>query len=82
MGDIVRVDRGSGDDPVRLTGEAIRQLAAIVGAKAGLLRVPRPHGLRHQAITSALDSGRAVRKFSRHAKLLVYDDARRDVAGD
>jgi integrase/recombinase XerC len=84
----VRVDRGSGDDPGRLTGEAVRQLVAQIGAKAGLSRVPRPHGLRHQAITSALDSGRdvrEVRKFSRHAKLdtvLVYDDARRDVAGE
>lgn len=84
----VRLDQAAGSDPGRLTGEAVRQLVAAIGRKAGLARVPRPHGLRHQAITSALDSGRDirdVRKFSRHAKLdtvLIYDDARRDVAGD
>lgn len=84
----VRLDSAAGSDPGRLTGDAVRRIVAAIGARAGLARVPRPHGLRHQAITSALDSGRDVRdvrKFSRHAKLdtvLIYDDARRDVAGD
>ena len=48
-----------------------------------------PHGLRHAAITEALDLAggdvRSVRHFSRHAKfvtLIVYDDKRADLAGD
>ena len=69
-------------------GEAVRLLVAGLGRRAGLSRIVRPHGLRHEAITAALDAGRDVRdvrKFSRHAKLdtvLVYDDNRADVAGD
>lgn len=72
----------------RLTGEAVRLIVAELGRAAGLARVPKPHGLRHRSITAALDAGRDVRdvrKFSRHARLetvLVYDDSRRDVAGD
>jgi integrase len=59
-----------------------------IGKTAGLVRVPRPHGLRHQAITRALDLGRDLRdvaKFSRHRDIrrpAVYDDCRRDVGGD
>jgi integrase len=48
-----------------------------------------PHGLRHAAITTALDvtrgDVRAVQRLSRHAKVdtvLVYDDARRDLGGE
>jgi integrase/recombinase XerC len=48
----------------------------------------RPHGIRHTAITAALDTTRGdvrrVRAFSRHANvqtLLVYDDARNDHVG-
>ena len=48
----------------------------------------RPHGLRHAAITGALEATggdvRAVQRFSRHASvetLLVYDDARQDLGG-
>ncbi len=72
----------------RLTGEAVRLIVSRLGRDAGLPRPARPHGLRHTAITRALDAGRdvrEVRKFSRHSKLdtvLIYDDARRDVAGD
>jgi integrase/recombinase XerC len=58
-----------------------------LGTKAGL--TVRPHGLRHLAITSALDltkgDVRAVQKFSRHRDMRVlntYDDNRRDLAGD
>jgi integrase/recombinase XerC len=72
----------------RLTGEAVRLMVAALGRAAGVERVVRPHGLRHQAITRALDltggDVRAVREFSRHKKLetlLVYDDARRDAGG-
>jgi integrase/recombinase XerC len=84
----VRLDPGSGFGDPRLTGQSVALVVAAIGKAAGLARVPRPHGLRHQAITQALDSGRDVRdvrKFSRHAKLdtvLIYDDARRDVAGE
>jgi site-specific recombinase XerC len=47
-----------------------------------------PHGLRHAAITSALDltkgDVRAVQRFSRHRDVRVinvYDDSREDLAG-
>jgi len=46
------------------------------------------HGLRHSAITEALDKGmdvRAVRRFSRHKKLdtlMIYDDNRKDLGGE
>ncbi|HVT40002.1 MAG TPA: hypothetical protein VHE78_13215 [Gemmatimonadaceae bacterium] len=47
------------------------------------------HGLRHAAITHALDvcagDVRKVQKFSRHRDLrtlTVYDDNRQDVAGE
>jgi len=52
-------------------------------------RVIRPHGLRHAAITAALDeingNVRAAREFSGHASvevLLRYDDNRKDVGGE
>ena len=83
----VRLDR-AGPGRGRLTGESVRRLVGGLGRRAGLARAVRPHGLRHQAITAALDAGRDVRdvrRFSRHASLdtvLIYDDARRDVAGD
>lgn len=60
----------------------IRRLGAAVGVKA------RPHGLRHTAITAALDlTGdlRAVQRFSRHRDVRVltaYDDNRTDLGGD
>jgi len=72
----------------RLTGEGVRQLVAKCARQAGLGAV-RPHGLRHTAITSALaltgGDVRRVQRFSRHRQVqtvLVYDDARRDVAGE
>jgi integrase/recombinase XerC len=49
----------------------------------------RPHGLRHSAITAALEATNGniaeVMKFSRHKDpkvLMKYDDNRKDVAGD
>jgi len=49
----------------------------------------RPHGLRHSAITAALEATNGniaeVMKFSRHKDpkvLMRYDDNRKDVAGD
>lgn len=85
-----RLDNAApGASPGRLTGESVRQLVATLGRGASLPRPVRPHGLRHQAITQVLDmtggNVREARKFSRHAKLetlLVYDDARSDVAGE
>lgn len=83
----VPLDPGA-DPATRLTGEAVRRIVGALSRRAGLTRTIRPHGLRHESITAALDSGRDVRdvrKFSRHAKLetvLIYDDNRTDVAGD
>ncbi|HEV2970991.1 MAG TPA: tyrosine-type recombinase/integrase [Pirellulales bacterium] len=78
-----RARKGTG----RLTGAGIFAIVTALGDATGQ-RV-RPHGLRHAAITKALDATggdvRAVQKFSRHAKVdtvLVYDDARRDLGGD
>lgn len=71
----------------RLTGRGCFAVVREIGRLAGI--VVRPHGLRHAAITRALDAThgdlRAVAKFSRHRDiriLTVYDDARRDVAGE
>jgi integrase/recombinase XerC len=89
-----RLDRGAGkaDDAAprtRLTDRAVRKLVGALGRKAGLSRPVRPHGLRHHAITRALDKThgdvRSVQRFSRHADLrtlTVYDDRRRDAAGE
>src|SRR3954449_7714744 len=70
----------------RLTGAAVYHIVGWLGAKIGL--VVRPHGLRHLAITTALDMTngdmRAVAKFSRHKDLRSlrrYDDNRQDLAG-
>lgn len=60
---------------------AVREAGAFVGLKT------RPHGLRHAAITDALDRGepiRSVQRFSRHkdfTTLLIYDDNRTDMGG-
>jgi integrase/recombinase XerC len=71
----------------RITGNGIHRILDRLGESIGV-RV-RPHGLRHAAITNALDatSGdvRSVQRFSRHRDLktlLVYDDARRDLGGE
>lgn len=71
----------------RLTGRAIAYITHRAGENAGIGAV-RPHGLRHAAVTHALDltngDTRRVAKFSRHRNLntlLIYDDARRDDGG-
>ncbi len=71
----------------RLTGAAVYYVVKYAGKKAGYNVTP--HGLRHAAITEALDKTggdvRAVQKYSRHRDLetlTVYDDTRRDLAGD
>ena len=70
----------------RLTGAAVYHIVGWLGAKAGL--TVRPHGLRHLAITTALDRTngdmRAVATFSRHQDLRTlsrYRDNRPDLAG-
>ena len=58
----------------------VRRRAAAAGVKAW------PHGLRHTAITAALDASggdlRAAQRYSRHADprtLMLYDDNRADL---
>jgi len=70
----------------RLTGDGLYKLVRYLGKLAGIRT--RPHGIRHAAITEALDLTRgdlrAVARFSRHKKidtLVIYDDHRADLAG-
>lgn len=71
----------------RLTGQSIYRIVKDLGQECGIKA--RPHGLRHSAITAALDATRgdvrAVQRFSRHADLRTlqrYDDNRADLAGE
>jgi len=71
----------------RLSGAGLYLIVRHLGEEVGV-RV-RPHMLRHSAITAALDATagdvRRVQRYSRHRKLdtlLVYDDRRKDQAGD
>lgn len=70
----------------RLDGSAIYRMVSELGQLVGL--TVRPHGLRHAAITEALDktggNTRSVQRFSRHKKLetlSIYDDSRQDLGG-
>jgi integrase/recombinase XerC len=71
----------------RISGTGIYLLVRDqLGKRSGVNA--RPHGLRHTAITAALDAFngdvRKARSFSRHANLAtvaLYDDARHDHAG-
>ncbi len=72
----------------RLTGTSLARIVRRLGAAAGVADL-HPHALRHSAITEALDlthgDVRAVQRFSRHSDprtLLLYDDSRRDGAGE
>jgi integrase/recombinase XerC len=71
----------------RLTAIGLYGMVRELGRKIGLK--VWPHGLRHAAITEALDltggNVRAVQRFSRHRDVRVlerYDDNRRDLAGE
>jgi integrase/recombinase XerC len=70
----------------RLSGTGVYDMIRALGEAVGIRA--RPHGLRHAAITEALDRGadvRAVQRFSRHRDLrilLVYDDNRTDLGGE
>lgn len=84
----VRLDNAA-KAPTRLTDTAVFLIVRALGRRVGLSRPTRPHALRHQAITRALDATggdvRTVQRFSRHADprtLMLYDDKRRDLAGD
>lgn len=80
-------------DPARkgtgaLTGNGLYRRVLHLAKLAGLSRRVLPHGLRHSAITTALDETngdlRSVKAFARHAKAqttIEYDDRRLDVAG-
>jgi len=66
----------------RLTGTSVYRLTKGLG-------LGRPHGVRHLAITEALDlmggDVRKVQRFSRHRDMRVvaaYDDSRQDFAGE
>jgi integrase/recombinase XerC len=70
----------------RLSGSAIHKIVRKLGEEIGI--IARPHGLRHSAITAALDvfggDFRKVGKFSRHLDIktiLRYDDNRADHGG-
>lgn len=83
----VNLDRARKGQDRRLTGRGIDSVLKALGRKAGLPKV-RPHGLRHAAITEALDKTggnvREVQRFSRHADLRtlrLYDDSREDLGG-
>ncbi|MDD5068966.1 MAG: tyrosine-type recombinase/integrase, partial [Candidatus Pacebacteria bacterium] len=78
-----RAKNGNG----RITGEAIYYMVRESGTKVGIKT--RPHGIRHLAVTLALDitqgNLRAVQRFSRHKDLRIlnaYDDNRQDLGGE
>jgi integrase/recombinase XerC len=71
----------------RLSGDGIHKILGTMGDKLG--GMIRPHGLRHSAITAALEETngnvRAAREFSGHASvelLMKYDDNRKDIGGE
>jgi integrase/recombinase XerC len=70
----------------RLTGWSIWNMVTRLAASLGL--EARPHGVRHAAITEALEQSggdvRAAQRFSRHARLdtlQIYDDNRQNLGG-
>jgi integrase/recombinase XerC len=71
----------------RITGTSIYRMVRKLGQQAGINT--RPHGLRHAAITEALDKTngdlRATARFSRHKDIRTlghYDDNRQDLGGE
>jgi integrase/recombinase XerC len=86
----VRLDRARDKSRLqRIDGDSLRKITRRLGKRAGLSKPVRPHGLRHEGITRALDlTGGDVRKaqrFARHSKVettVRYDDNRSDFAGE
>lgn len=75
---------GKGDG--RLSGESANRIVKQLGRRAGAK--VRCHGIRHTAITDALDKlqgdVRSVQQFSRHKRMEtvgLYDDKRKDLGG-
>jgi integrase/recombinase XerC len=71
----------------RLSGRSVHRIVERIGRDLGL--TVRPHGIRHTAVTTALEltggDVRRVRQFSAHADIrtvLRYDDCRMDAAGE
>jgi integrase/recombinase XerC len=71
----------------RISTTGLYQMVQKRGEEAGV--ETRPHGLRHAAITQALDlthgDVRAVMRYSRHQDMktvAIYDDNRKDLAGE
>ena len=84
----VALDRCTGTTIRRLTPRSVAWILERYCRVAHTIKVT-PHGLRHGAITHALDATRGdvrrVRAFSRHAKIetvVVYDDRRLDGAAE
>lgn len=87
------LDRAAKGDG-RLSGSGVYKLLRSLGATAGVGRGARPHGLRHTAITTALERAgelgipiEEVLSFSRHAPgsiglLLVYRDNLKNRQGE
>jgi integrase/recombinase XerC len=82
------VGMSRGRPGTRLTGTSLARIVRQLGERAGVGPL-RPHGLRHAAITEALELTRgdirAVQRFSRHADprtVLRYDDCRADRGGE
>jgi integrase/recombinase XerC len=80
------VSLSSGMPEGRISGAGVYHLITTLGQRVGVKA--RPHGLRHTAVTEALNvfSGdyRKVRAFSRHTSLDIvrrYDDNRADHGG-
>lgn len=78
---------GKGTGVFRLSETSIYRIVEGLGKKVGVKA--RPHGLRHAAITEALDKTkgdiRKVMSFSRHKKpetVMLYDDNRKDFGGE
>ncbi len=83
-----RLDRALRDF-TRITDRSVRRMVTKEGSGAGVGRRVRPHGLRHHAITAALDrtggNVSEVQKFSRHLDprtLMIYNDRRTDGAAE
>lgn len=86
LGDPVFVNLDAATAPQRISGTGIWKMVRQYGVKVGVRAWP--HGLRHAAITEALDrcngDVRRVQQFSEHKDanvLLRYDDNRKDEAG-
>jgi integrase/recombinase XerC len=74
-------------DDNRISTTGLYKMVKKRGAQVG--QHTRPHGLRHAAVTQALDltqgDVRAVMRYSRHLDMKtvsIYDDNRKDLAGD